>query len=354
MATDKPDKSKKSAKSAASDANAKAYANANANADKGQIIETGGQQSFKYCFFEDKVEEIEKAKVSIMTNALQYGTGVFGGIRAYYNEEEGSASIFRIEDHYERMLNSLKILGVEMKYSRDDLVDLTVDLAKRNAPKTDTYFRPFAYAKTLQLSPNLLRDKEFGFALYMIPLGDYLPTDKGLKVKVSSWTRIPDNVIPTRAKVSGGYINSALARRDTAVDGYDEAIFLNQNGTVAEGSAENIFIVRDGTLITTQKTDDILEGITRRSILKIADDLGIPTEERSVARTELYVADEAFFCGTGCQIAWLEEIDNRKIGGGQTGEPGKRGQITEKISKKFFNAVKGNSKKYADWCTKIS
>ncbi len=321
--------------------------------DQDQIIDNEGQQAFKYCFFKDKVEEVERAKVSIMTNALQYGTGVFGGIRAYYNEKKDFSSIFRIKDHYERMLNSLKILGVEMKYSRDDLVDLTVDLVKKNNPKVDAYLRPFAYAQTLQLSPNLLRDKEFGFALYMIPLGDYLPTDKGLKVKVSAWTRIPDNVIPTRAKVTGGYINSALARRDSAVDGYDEAIFLNQNGTVAEGSAENIFIVRDGKLITTQKTDDILEGITRRTILKIAEDLGIPTEERSVARTELYVADEVFFCGTGCQIAWLEEIDNRKIGGGKTGDPGKRGEITKQISEEFFKAVKGDSEKYADWCTKI-
>ncbi len=304
-----------------------------------------GQKFFPYAFFENKFVKFEIAKVSIATNALQYGTAVFGGIRGYYNAKQKYLSIFRISDHYKRFLSSLKILGVSIKYSQKKLEEITVELVKKNKPKTDVYFRPFAYAGSLNLSPNLNRDKNFSFALYMIPLGDYLPTTKGLRVKISSFRRITDNSIPSRAKISGAYINSALARKEADDLGFDEAIFLTEDGHVAEGSAENLFIVRDETLITSPESDDILEGITRRTVLKLAQDVGIKTQVRRIDRSELYVADEMFFCGTGVQIAWISEVDGRKVGNG------KRGKITAKLQDLYFKVVKGEVEKYKSWCT---
>lgn len=304
-------------------------------------------QAFPYAFFQGKFVSTEDAKVSIMTNALQYGTGVFGGIRGYHNEQKKFLSVFRIDDHYKRFLSSLKIIGVSLKYSHADLKRITLELIKKNRPKTDTYFRPFAYAGSHNLSPNLEKDSIFDFALYMLPLGEYLPIDKGLSVKISSWRRISDNAIPSRAKISGAYINSAVARKEAADNGFDEAIILTEDGHVAEGSAENLFIVRDGVLITSEKTDDILEGITRRTILKLATDLKIPVEERKIDRTELYISDEAFFSGTGVQVSWIGKIDNRVLGNG------KRGPITAKLQDLFFNIVRGNEKKYINLCTLV-
>lgn len=303
--------------------------------------------SYPLAFFEGKITKIEDAKVSIMTNALQYGTGIFGGLRGYYNKEEKFLSIFRIDDHVKRFLSSLKILGVSMNYSAQDLKEIIIDLAHKNKPTVNTYFRPFGYASSLNISPNLDRDSIFEFALYMLPLGDYLPTDHGISVAVSSWTRVSDNAIPSRGKFSGSYINSALAKKEATNNGHDEAIFLSQSGAVAEGSAMNIFIVRDGILITPSKTQAILEGITRRSILEFAKDLGIPVEEREINRTELYIADEAFFTGTGAQISWISKIDHRTVGNGEIGP------ITSKLRDLFFRVVHGKENKYASWCTKI-
>ena len=183
---------------------------------------------FPYAFFRGKVINVENAKVSIMTNALQYGTGIFAGIRGYYNENNGKPfiSVFRIDDHYTRFLNALKIIGVTIGYTREELIDITLKLIQKNNPKTDTYVRPFAYAGSINLSPNLTRDNKFDVAIYTIPLGDYLPTDKGLSAKVSSWRRISDNAIPARAKITGSYINSALARKEASDFGFDEAILL--------------------------------------------------------------------------------------------------------------------------------
>lgn len=302
---------------------------------------------FDYAFFEGKFVPVEEAKVSIMTNALQYGTAVFGGVRGYYNDKAGFISIFRVEEHIKRIFASLKILGVGIRYSQEEVKDIFVKLVNKIKPKQDVYFRPFAYASSLNLSPNLAAEKEFEFALYAIPLGDYLPTDKGLKVKVSSWRRVRDNAIPARAKISGAYINSALARKEAVDLGYDEAIFLTEEGYVSEGSAENLFLVREGVLITPSETNSILEGITRRTVIQLAKDLGIPVQVRNIDRTELYVADEIFFCGTGVQVAWISEVDGRVVG------RGKRGPITERIQDLYFSVVRGEVEEYEAWCTKV-
>ncbi len=301
-----------------------------------------------YAFFNGKFVPTEEAKVSIMTNALQYGTAVFGGMRGYINKREGFLSVFRIRDHFKRLIASLKILGAEIQYSIDDLVKITIDLVRRNNPDTDVYFRPFAYAGSTRLSPNLAAEKDFSFAMYAIPLGDYLPTDKGLRVKISSWRRVKDNAIPARAKISGAYINSALARKEAVDDGYDEAIFLTEDGYVSEGSAENIFIVRDGVLITPPESEAILEGITRKTIIQLAKDEGFDVQIRRVERSELYVADEMFFCGTGVQVAWIKEVDKRIVA------DGKIGKITKKLQSLYFDIVRGKVKKYLDWCTVVN
>lgn len=300
-----------------------------------------------YAFFEGKVVPIEEARIPVTTNALQYGTGIFAGVRGYYNKEEGFISIFRIEDHFKRFLQSFQIIGVTIDYSAQELVEITKDLMQRNAPQTDTYIRPFGYAGSANLSPNLERDSNFAFLEYMMPLGEYIPVDKGISVMVSSWRRVDDNAIPSRAKISGSYINSALAKQEANRNGHEEAIFLNSGGHVAEGSAMNIFIVRDGVLIAPPKYDDVLEGITRRSVMEIAKDMGIPCEERSIDRSELYIADEAFFSGTGAQISWIAKIDHRTIGNGE------RGPVSTKIQDMFFKAVRGQEKRYDHWCTKI-
>lgn len=304
--------------------------------------------AYPFTYFQKKIVKTEDAKVSIMTNAIQYGTGVFGGMRGYYNKEKGFLSVFRMQDHYKRFLQSLQIIGVSFEFSHEDLIEITMDLIKKNNPQSDTYFRPFAYAGSPNITPNLVREEPLDFALYMIPLGDYLPTDKGVTAMVSSWRRVADNAIPSRVKASGSYMNSALAKKEAMQNGYDDAIFLSENGHVAEGSAMNFFMVRDGVLITPPKSDDILEGITRRTVIQLAKDSGIPVEERSIDRTEIYIADEAFFCGTGAQVAWISEIDKRKIGNGV------RGPIAGKLQDLFFSVVRGNEKKYESWCTKIS
>jgi len=300
-----------------------------------------------FAFFEGKIVPIEQAQVSIMTNALQYGTGIFGGMRGYFNKENGELNVFRVDDHLTRFLSSLKILGVEIEYSKEDLKKIFLDLIQKNKPDTDVYFRPFAYAGSLNLAPDLDRDSVFSFTLYMVPLGDYLPTNKGLSVGVSSWRRISDNAIPSRAKIAGGYINSALAKKEAHNGGYDEAIFLNEAGHVAEGSAMNIFLVRNGKVITPSVSEDILEGITRRSVMEIATGLGYEVIERVIDRSELYVADEVFFCGTAAQVAWISKVEGRIIGDGNQGE------VSKKIQEVFFNTVRGKDKKYSSWLTTV-
>lgn len=302
--------------------------------------------NFKYAFFEGQFNDLENAKVSIMTNALQYGTAVFGGIRGYYDIEEKKLSLFRIRDHYKRFLSSIKILGCDFPYSLEQLISIHLDLIKKNAPTINSYFRPFAYVSNTSLGPNL-HNVTMDYALYMIPLEEYMPLGKGLSLKVSSWRRVSDNSIPARGKFSGAYLNSAFARKEANDNGYDEAILLTENGTVCEGSAENLFIIRDDILITPSLGDDILEGITRKTLLHLARENGIEVMERSIDRSELYLADEAFLSGTGCQLAWVHSIDKRVISN-------EIGHISKKLQDEYFAVVRGKVAKYSSWCTKVS
>lgn len=290
---------------------------------------------------------LQSATVNIMTHGFQYGIGCFAGVRAYYDDKAQEAYIFRLDDHVERIWQSTRILGFNVTETREDIYRIILEVAKRNAFRGDCYFRPFFYSGEHRLSPRT-HDVRVDFAVYAIPLGDYLDTSRGLKTVVSSWRRVDDDVIPARAKASGAYLNSALAKSEAVRQGCDEAIFLNRDGTVCEGSAENIFIVRDGVLTTPSVNSNILEGITRRTLLEIArDELGVSVAERPIARSELYVADEVFFSGTGAQVAWIEEIDGRKVGTGEIGE------VARELRALYRRVVLGKVANYSHWLTPV-
>jgi len=298
-------------------------------------------------YFNKEFVPLSEAKVSIRTNALHYGAGVFEGIRAYWNPSEQQLFAFKLPEHYERFVGNCKVLKLKLDHDVKELCAVTVDLLRRNQPREDTYIRPIAYVSSEGLGPKLI-GYETGFAIYTIPLGDYIDTSVGIKVGFSSWRRINDNTIPARCKVTGGYVNSALARTEAMEQGYDEALFLTQDGFVSEGSAENIFLLRNGSLITPDRSQDILEGITRDVLLTLCrDELGLTVTERQVGRTEVYVADEVFLCGTGAQVAPVIEVDRRPVGSG------KMGPITARIQQLYFQVVKGNHPKYRYWCTPV-
>ncbi len=301
----------------------------------------------EYAFFEDKIVPIEEAKISIKTNSFHYGTAIFEGIRAYWNAEEEQLYILFAKEHYQRLINNCRAMFMEIKYSPEDLVNITKEILIKSEVREDVYIRPIVYFKDLALTPKLI-----GFtptvAIYIYKFGRYLDTSKGARVKVSSWIRNDDNSIPSRWKVSGAYVNSALAKTEALLSGYDEAIMLNQNGFVAEGSGENIFILRGRKLITPSYSEHILEGITRSAVIKLAkNELMLEVEERPVARSELYVADEVFLTGTAAEITPVVEVDNRKINGGEVGP------ITRELQELYFKAVSGRIDRYKVWLTPV-
>ncbi len=300
----------------------------------------------KYAFFEGDIVPFENAKVSIATHALQYGTGCFAGIRGYLDRDGKSINIFRLPDHTRRLVQSGLIIRADLPYGPDDIGQIIVDLVKKNAPTQNVYIRPFIYKAGLDLTPKLHGIKD-ELAIYMMPLGDYLDVSNPIKMGVSSWQRIEDDIIPSRAKITGGYINSSLAKDEAAEAGYDDAIMLNRDGKVAEASGANLFIVRNGALITAPITADILEGITRRSLVEFAREAGVTVEERQIDRSELYISEEVFLCGTGVQIAAVGKIDGRTIGNG------KRGPITEMLQNTFFSLVRGEDSPYRNYITHI-
>ncbi len=304
-------------------------------------------QTLDYAYFEGDFVPFAQANVSVGTHALHYGTGAFAGVRGYLDQDGETINIFRLREHAVRLLRSAKLLRMDLPHDVDSVMETMIELTRRNAPTSDVYFRPLVYKASVQLTPRL-RGIDDELAIYMMPMGDYLDTQRGQKVIVSSWTRITDNIIPARGKITGGYINSALAKDEAEEAGADEAIMLDTQGHVAEGTGCNLFIVRDGVLITPPVVGDVLEGITRRSILQVAADLGIPTEQRSIDRSELYIADEAFFCGTGVQVAWIETIDGRTIGSGTDPE------ITSQLRSVMFDTFRGRNERYADWITPVS
>ncbi|MBS2001612.1 MAG: branched-chain amino acid transaminase [Cyanobacteria bacterium SZAS LIN-5] len=298
-------------------------------------------------YFKGNFVPIEEANINIMNHSFMYGTAVFEGIRAYWNAKQEELFIFRLREHFERMKDSMKIMYLEPKYSVDELCNIVVELLKRNAPTTDTYIRPAAYKTAHRVGPSLDNNPS-DVCMFTVPFGDYFHGAEGLKVQISSWRRVEDNAIPARAKIVGAYANTALAKTDAVMAGFDECIVLSENGHVSEGSAMNLFMVKRGQLITTPTTENILEGITRSSIMELAEqELGLKTVSRTVDRSELYTADELFFCGTGAQIAPIIEVDKRKIG------DGKSGSISNQIKDTYISICRGENEKYHKWLTPV-
>jgi branched-chain amino acid aminotransferase len=285
-----------------------------------------------------------EATVPILTHALHYGTGVFEGIRAYHHAEDGEILLFRATDHFERMRRNGTFLNIPLPMPPEELTQLAVELIRRNAFETDVYVRPLAYKSATRVGVTL--PPENGFAMVTVPMGAYLDTQKGLHCGVSTWRRLADNSIPCRAKICGAYVNSALAAQEARDRGFDEAIFLNEAGRVAEGSAMNLFLVREGKLITPDVSQGILEGITRDTVVKLAWDLlKVETEERGVDRAELYIADEAFLCGTAAQVAPVARIDGRAVGSGEVGP------LTRELRSLYDRLVRGKLPAYHRWLT---
>ncbi len=301
-----------------------------------------------HAFFKGAVVPMDEAKVSVTTHALHYGTAVFEGIRGNWNEEQGKMFIFRMREHYERLLRGCKILLLDIPYTVDQLCDITVDLVERNGHQSDIYIRPLAY-KSAEVVANLkLQELASDFTLITVPFGNYLGTDI-LKCCTSSWRRVDDNMIPTQIKSAGIYVNSMLAKTEATLAGFDEAIILGQDGHVSEGSGENVFMVTGGKLFTPRSEDNALPGITRDCIMQLAvAELGIEVVERSIDRSELYLADEMFLSGTAAHLTPVVELDRRAIG---TGEPG---PITLALQKLYFDVVVGRNPKYLHWCTVVS
>jgi branched-chain amino acid aminotransferase len=304
-----------------------------------EIAETG------VAYLDGRFTPLADAKVSIATHALQYGTGVFEGIRAYWNPAQEQLYVFRLREHFERMARSVRIVRIALPGDPDELSATTLELLRKNGFKADVYVRPLAFkaARSVKVALEGLRD---GFGMYAFPIGAYLPTG-GLAARTASWRRTSDDAIPARGKITGAYINTALAVDEAHDYEADEAIFLTADGHVSEGGGANLFMVRDGALVTPPVTADILEGITRDSILQLAAELGILIEERQIDRTELYIADEIFFCGTGAQVAPCVKIDGRQIGDGQIGP------VAKKIGDLYYAVAHGDDNRHAEWRTAV-
>lgn len=300
-----------------------------------------------YAFFEGRIVPIGEAKIDIRTSSLQYGTAIFEGIRAYWSRESKKMYVFRMREHYVRMLDNCKILFIKIPYDADQLCDITLKLLRKEKYREDVYIRPYCYYSDTRISPKLV-DLKMDFFMYTMPLGDYVDTSRGLSVCVSSWPRVSDTMIPPRGKIAGSYVNAALQKTDAVKMGFDEAITLTADGHVSEGSAMNMFMVKNGVLSTSCTTDDILEGITRATVIQLArEELKLEVRERKIDRTELYTADELFFCGTGAQVAAISSVDHREIGAGGFGP------ITKKIQDLYMQVVKGGRKKYMGWLSEV-
>lgn len=283
-----------------------------------------------------------ETRVPILTHCLQYGTGVFEGIRAYRDGQTGEVLLFRARDHFERMHHNVRFLNITLPLAPEDLVEVAAELIRLNHITTDVYIRPVAFKSGVKVG--VVLPPEDSFAMIAVPMGEYLDTHKGLHCGVSSWRRLQDNAIPCRAKICGAYVNSALAAQEARERGFDEAIFLNEAGHVAEGSAMNLFLVRDDRLITPDVSQGILEGITRNTVMTLANERGIArVEERPVDRTELYVADEIFLSGTAAQIAPVTRVDGRAVG---TGSPG---PVTLTLQDAYDRLVRGGPSGHAGW-----
>jgi branched-chain amino acid aminotransferase len=300
-----------------------------------------------YAFFRGRIVPYGEARIGVMTHALNYGTGCFAGLRGYWNEDEHELFVFRPRDHFKRFLESTRLLSMELPDSIEDLVGHMLELIRTEDLKTDCYIRPLAFFADETIGVRL-HDLTPVVSMVAFPFGKYFDNDDGAHVTISSWKRIDDNMIPARGKIAGSYVNSGLARSDAQRAGFDDAITLNKDGHISEGSVANLFMVRNGAIVTPPVTDDILEGITRATLMTLVkEEFGLTVVERSIDRTELAVAEEAFLAGTGAQIVPITRVDHRPIGGGRPG------RLTLQLRDLYFDVVRGKKPKYRSWCTPV-
>jgi branched-chain amino acid aminotransferase len=298
-----------------------------------------------YAYFKKEIVPLSEAKIGIMTHAFNYGTGVFEGIRGNWNEDEDQIYVFRVKEHFDRLRKSCKIMQIDFQYETEELVSLVTKLVEMSGYHEDVYLRPLAY-KSGEVLGVRLHDLEDDFLIFIAPFGPYLDIEKGARCQTSSWRRVADTSIPARAKITGIYANSALAKTEAQLNGFDEAIMLDERGHISEGSGENIFVVTDGQIFTPPPSSDILVGITRDTVMTLArDELGLEVVERDIDRSEIYTADECFMTGTAAHVTPVVELDRRAIG------DGKMGAVTADLVKLYFEIITGKNAKYADWCT---
>ena len=299
-------------------------------------------------FFHGNIVPISEAKVSVMTHALHYGTAVFEGVRGNWNEAQNKLFVFRMAEHYDRLLQGCRMMMMDIPYSTEDLCNITIQLLQSCGYKQDLYIRPLAY-KSQELVANLrLQDLDSDFTLMAVPFGAYIDAEGAIDCTTSSWRRIDDTIIPPRVKISGHYVNSILAKTEATLAGFDEAIMLTQDGDVSEGSGENLFMVVNGSIFTPPVADNNLTGITRDSAITLAKDLlGIEVVERRIRRSELYLCDEVFLTGTAAHITPVGSLDRRPIGEGGVGP------ITTKLRDAYVKVIKGDNPDYIRWCTEV-
>ncbi len=297
----------------------------------------------KYAYFQGQIVPYSEAKVGVLTHALNYGTAAFGGIRAYWNEPAQQLFVFRPQDHYQRLLNSARLLHMKFPHTPESLTQITIELLRAEAYRRDIYIRPLVYKADEIIGVKLhgLRDE---LTIAAVPFDKYVADDTNVHATISNWRRVDDNAIPARGKISGAYANSALAKTDAQLAGYDEALVLTQEGHLSEGSAMNVFLVRDGVLYTPPITDNVLEGITRRTVIELAhQELDLQVVERLIDRTEIYLSSEVFLTGSAAQVAAVTQVDHRPVG------DGKMGPITTQLRQLYADAVRGKLPKYSVW-----
>lgn len=300
-----------------------------------------------WVFLDGELVRYHQAYLPPMTHALHYGTGCFEGIRAYWNPRHNQLYLLQAEAHYARLRKSAAILRLPLPYSNAELTQQTIEILRRNQSRTDTYIRPLVFVSAEEIGVKL-HGLPTSVLIYTAPMGAYIDVDAGIRCATSSWHRISDMAIPARAKITGSYVNSALAKSEALENGFDEAIMLAHDGHVSEGSAENLFMVRDGKFHTPAVTEDILEGITRALLIGlIRDELGLEVVERSIDRTELYGCDELFLCGTGAQVSPVIELDRRTIGTGVVGP------LTKRLQELYFRSVRGEEPRYRHWLSPV-
>lgn len=294
--------------------------------------------------YNGRVVPYSDVKFGVLTHAMNYGTAVFGGLRAYWNEDEEQLFIFRPRDHFRRFLQSASLLCMNVRLSGDDLLKGLTELIRTEGHEEDLYIRPLAFYSD-EIIGVRLHDLTAEVSVVAIPFGTYNKNEESMHVTVSSWRRVDDNSIPARGKIAGAYVNSAFIKTDAVRAGFDEAIVLNADGHISEGSAANFVMLRNGVFATPPITANVLEGITRRTVIQlIRDELKMEIQEREIDRTELYLADEAFYCGTGAQISAITAVDHRPVG------TGKIGDATARLRKIYFDVVRGKVAKYREWC----